>query len=492
MKLEHYIRTIRHLVVSVSGDMALPIQAVTADSRKSAPGTLFVAVPGATVDGTLFLDDAIKRGAVAVVVSRPVEAAPGTAVIQVDDAYTAHAILAEVAAGRPAVGMRFTGVTGTNGKTTCAFVLRHILAAAGRKAGMIGTVRYQFGDGSSTKADRTTPGPEQLQELLKKMKRTGCEDVVAECSSHALSQRRFGTTQFAAAIFTNLTGDHLDYHLTEDAYFQAKCRLFTEYLAKEGVAVVNTDDARGRELVQILNRERPDAQPLGYGESWNADYRIRDCSYTMSGMSFRLETPAGDLSIKSPLLGRFNALNITATCAVAVSLGIPVETIGSALEHATGAPGRVQSFESNRGFCAVVDYAHTDDALRNVLETLRELNPERLTVVFGCGGDRDRSKRPRMATVAAELADKVIITSDNPRTESPNRIIDDIVRGIGSGKCPAIIPDRAEAIAFALQAAVAGEIVLIAGKGHEDYQEIAGRKYPFSDAEVVQTLLCCQ
>ncbi len=491
-RLTDYIAALGERVVETIGDPQIEIAGAAGDSRLVQPGDLFVAIPGASQDGAEFAAQAVERGAVAVVAVRLPPLPDGVPVVLVRDAYAAAGVVAEVAAGRPASGLRLLGITGTNGKTTSAYLLRHLLRRAGRTVGMIGTVEYDLGDGRTLDAERTTPTPFELQRLLAGMGEANCTEVVAEASSHALDQRRFGSARFAGALFTNLTGDHRDYHPTEEHYFAAKCRLFEECLAPGAPAVVNLDDSYGVKLLKRLARRPGERSPVTFGFAEEAAVRIVDCRFNLDGLRFGLRTAQGTLSIASPMLGRFNASNIAGVAALALADGFDPALLVAAVADFQGAPGRLQVVSGAGAVRAVVDYAHTDDALKNVLVTLRALKPRRLTVVFGCGGDRDRSKRPRMGKVAAELADRLFVTSDNPRGEPPERIINDICCGIhGPLPCTRLV-DRGEAIRIAIAEAQPGELVLIAGKGHENYQEIAGVKHPFDDVEQVRAALAAR
>jgi UDP-N-acetylmuramoyl-L-alanyl-D-glutamate--2,6-diaminopimelate ligase len=410
------------------------------------------------------------------------------AVVQVENAYVAAAIVAEVAAGRPASALQITGITGTNGKTTCAYLLRDILRRSGRATGMIGTVQYEIGR-EIRKADRTTPTPFDFQQMLNEMVTAGIEHVVMEVSSHALDQRRPGTTRFRGGLFTNLTGDHCDYHLTMENYFAAKAVLFEEYLMANAPAVINTDDPYGRRLLKSLAASYWSVCPVAFGMDESADYRIAECTSTLSGTTLVLQAGAQRLELVSPTIGKFNVYNIAGTAALALELGISADVIRAAVAEFYGAPGRLEGIKSANGIQVFVDYAHTDDALHNVLLTLRELRPRQLAVVFGCGGDRDRTKRPRMGKIAAAMADRAYVTSDNPRTEDPDAIIAEICAGIDRAVEFQTIPDRREAIHHAIADAEPGDIVLVAGKGHEDYQEINGECFPFDDAEQVRSIM---
>lgn len=485
--LSYYLSALEQ-IVSVAGDPDLPVAGATVDSRQVRPGYLFCAVPGVKDDGAKYVALAVAAGAVAVVSEKPLALPPGVASVLVPNATHAAADLAAAMHGFPASRMRLLGVTGTNGKTTTAFLMRHLLEKAGLVAGMVGTVHYSYGQ-TVIEADRTTPPAFAVQELFAKMVAAGVHTCMLEMSSHALDQRRLGRCRFAAAVFTNLTGDHLDYHGTMEKYYQAKKLMFTEYLVPGGIAVVNAGSEYGRRLCGELRRERPDLQLMDFSLHGDAAWDIREVKFELHGGEFLLQGPGRTLRIQSPLIGWHNAENLAGTALLALGLGLPESLILNGLRETGGAPGRLQPVLSSKGFAAYVDYAHTDDALRNVLEALRKLTPARLTCLFGCGGDRDTTKRPRMAKVAAELADKVIVTSDNPRTEDPEKILDMVAAGIPAGLPFLRIADRRLAIARAVGEAIPGEIILVAGKGHESYQEIHGVKHPFDDAEEVRAAM---
>jgi UDP-N-acetylmuramoyl-L-alanyl-D-glutamate--2,6-diaminopimelate ligase len=385
--------------------------------------------------------------------------------------------------------MPVVGVTGTNGKTTTAYLLASILDAAGLRAGMLGTVAYRIG-GEDREASRTTPEAPDVQQLLSEMLQHGCRSAVMEVSSHALSLKRVDGMRFAAAIFSNLTRDHLDFHEDMEAYFAAKRRLF-EMLPDDAPGVINLDDPRGASLVDICRT------PVTYALNAAADVTAGPIEMTLSGLRFDAKTPMGTARIASKLVGRPNVYNILAATAAAAALKVPIAAIEAGITNLAGVPGRFEVVSQPADqVTVVVDYAHTDDALRNLLETARPLSAKRLITVFGCGGDRDRSKRPLMGMVAARLSDVVVITSDNPRSEDPARIIEEIERGIPAGRdsssrAPLIqsVVDRAAAIERAVSIAGSGDVVLIAGKGHEKYQQIGDRVLPFDDGEVARAAL---
>jgi UDP-N-acetylmuramoyl-L-alanyl-D-glutamate--2,6-diaminopimelate ligase len=407
----------------------------------------------------------------------------------VRDARLALALLADRFFDHPSRRMPVIGVTGTNGKTTTAYLLTAMLDEAGLSAGMLGTVAYRIG-GEDREASRTTPEAPDVQQLLSDMLRHGNRSAVMEVSSHALSLKRVDGMRFAAAVFSNLTRDHLDFHEDMEAYFVAKRRLF-EMLPRDAPGVINLDDPRGAALVEICGR------PVTYAINAAADVRPAKIEMSLAGLTLDVITPSGAAHIRSKLVGRPNVYNILAATATAVSLGVPIDAIERGVAGLDGVPGRFEVVsQPDDDVTVVVDYAHTDDALRNLLETARPLAARRLVTVFGCGGDRDRSKRPLMGMVAARLSDVVVITSDNPRTEDPKRIIEEIERGIPAGsqsspRTPAIeaVVDRADAIARAVALSAAGDLVLIAGKGHEKYQQIGDRVLPFDDGDVARAAL---
>jgi UDP-N-acetylmuramoyl-L-alanyl-D-glutamate--2,6-diaminopimelate ligase len=464
--------------LDLSGIPDLEILGVRDDSRKVKVGDLFVARPGSKTDGAQFVADAHARGAVALVADRRIDAAP-IPQICVPDTSLAASVLANLFQGSPSKKLRVIGITGTNGKTTTTYLLRHILGKLSVKCGLVGTV--QIDDGRRvTESEMTTPGAVQVAELLAAMRAHGCRTCAIETSSHALEQKRVAGVEFAAGAFTNLTRDHLDYHKTMDHYAGAKAKLF-ESLPEGSVAVVNAQDEwAGRMTRQCA------ANVFTFGFSDDASYRAADVAISASGSHFVLITPDGRCEVSMPLIGRHNIEN--ALCAAALAgevFGLSVHQISAALKDAAGAPGRLQMVRAGQPFTILVDYAHTHDALENVLSALRPLTRGKLRVVFGCGGDRDRTKRPLMGKVAADLADAVYITSDNPRTENPQNIIDEIICGLAvdSEKSLVVEPDRRTAIEAALRDADKNDVVLIAGKGHENYQIIGATRHHFDDVE---------
>jgi UDP-N-acetylmuramoyl-L-alanyl-D-glutamate--2,6-diaminopimelate ligase len=466
-----------------------PVSAVDYDSRRVQRGAVFVALRGLKADGAAFASQAAQRGALAIVAEVPSPPGFSQPWLVVSDARLALALLAAAFHGHPSRHMPVVGVTGTNGKTTTAYLIASILDAAGLGAGLLGTVTYRIGS-EEREASRTTPEAPDVQHLLSEMRDRGCRAAVMEVSSHALALRRVDGMRFAAAVFTNLTRDHLDFHADMESYFLAKRRLF-EMLPADAPAVLNVDDPRGAALVGVGGR------PVTYALSDRADVTPHALDLSLSGLTLEIRTPRGPVGIRSSLVGRPNAYNILAAAATAVAMNLPLESIARGIAALDGVPGRFEVVSTpSDDVTVVVDYAHTDDALRNLLETARPLSPRRLVTVFGCGGDRDRTKRPLMGMVAARLSDVVVVTSDNPRSEEPQRIIDEIMRGIpagthAAGRTPDVrtTVDRAEAIELAVDVAEPGDLVLIAGKGHEKYQQIGDRVLPFDDGAVARSAL---
>jgi UDP-N-acetylmuramoyl-L-alanyl-D-glutamate--2,6-diaminopimelate ligase len=463
------------------------IQGLAYDSRQVEAGALFVALAGLKTSGLNFTADAITRGAVAVVAESPGVSTRNATWIEVSDARAAMARIAAEFYGHPSRSMSVVGITGTNGKTTTAYLLRSIFEAAGKKCGLLGTVAYAIGD-QELPAARTTPEAPDVQKMFRRMVDSGCTACAMEVSSHALALCRVDETRFAAGVFSNLTRDHLDYHGDLESYFAAKRRLF-EMLPPDAPGVTNLDDPRGDSLRKIA------ARPFTYALNRSADVTPGPLSLTFGGLDFDVRTPKGTVHVNSRLVGRPNVSNILAAVATATALDLPVPAIEQGLTTLAGVPGRFEVVSSPTDDVAVViDYAHTDDALKNLLETARPLAQRRVITVFGCGGDRDRTKRPLMGAVAARLSDVVIITSDNPRTEDPLRIIEEIKRGVpppASRNVASIVTivDRTEAIQFAIAKAEAGDLVLLAGKGHEKSQSIGGRELPFDEAEIARRAL---
>ncbi|MFO7820715.1 MAG: UDP-N-acetylmuramoyl-L-alanyl-D-glutamate--2,6-diaminopimelate ligase [Lentisphaeria bacterium] len=487
--LHYYLAALKDQLHEFYGDSGGPVRGATGDSRKVDEDYIFVAIRGARFDGAEFAPDAVRAGAHTVVAEQLLELPEGTNQVIVKNAYKAASRIAEAVAGYPARAMKLVGITGTNGKTTCAYLMRDILTAAGVNTGMIGTIQYQIGD-ELIPAERTTPTPFELQEVLEKMREAAVDIVVTEVSSHALHQRRPGTAKFTGALFTNLTGDHCDYHITMDNYFAAKQTLFTEYLRGDAPAVINIDDQYGRQLADNLH-SAGHGQIITYGQAHDADWQIQKKTAGLDGVRVRIRGPEATwMDYQSPVAGGFNIYNITGTVVLAKYLGVSEEALSEAVSNFRGAPGRMEPIEIKAGIKAFVDYAHTDDALANVLEAVCALKPRRILLVFGCGGDRDRTKRPRMGSVAAQYADKLYVTSDNPRGENPDAIIKEIIEGIPDTSDKMVITDRRKAILQAVADAGEGDVVLVTGKGHETYQEVKGEKYPFDDREILRSARC--
>jgi UDP-N-acetylmuramoyl-L-alanyl-D-glutamate--2,6-diaminopimelate ligase len=472
----------------LTGDPAASVSEVTHDSRRVSSGAIFVAIRGLVTDGNQFVEQARKKGAVAVVSEQ--EPRPGGPWVQVEDARQALALLSAAVLGDPSEKLRLVGVTGTNGKTTTTHLIDVVLRAAGEKVGLLGTVHYRIGDRLAT-ATRTTPESSDLQALFREMVDSGCRDAVLEVSSHSLELKRVFGCRFAVAVFTNLTRDHLDFHGDMDRYFEAKRRLFDTLLREDGRALINADDDRAAELCAASRAPVWTYGHAAASEGARPDIYASDLQLSLEGSRFKVLTPLGPVEIHSPLLGRFNVSNLLAALGAALALGIPREIAALGLASLPGVPGRLERVNAGQDFTVIVDYAHTDDALKNLLETVRELGPKRVITVFGCGGDRDRSKRPLMGAVASRLSDTVIVTSDNPRSEPPEAIMEEVRRGMAPGRGAEVlsIVDRREAIARALEMAHPGVAVVIAGKGHETSQTLRDRTVPFDDRQVVRDIL---
>ena len=483
MNLESLLHSVPTL--QVAGPLNREITSICYDSRRVQPGCLFVALKGEKVDGSIFVSQALEKGAVAVL-SESVETHARATVVVVKDTRLA---LADVAANfyqHPSKALKIAGVTGTNGKTTTVFLLKHICDRAMMRCGVIGTVRYEIGD-RILPATRTTPESLDLQDLLWQMRSAGCKAAAMEVSSHALDQARVRGVEFDAAIFTNLSQDHLDYHKSMEVYAETKARLFSGLPAqgKKAKAVVNIDDRIGAQFAVRFGRETP---VIGYGCGMKADFRASNIRTDMNGTSYQLDANGRSYLVRLQLIGQFNVYNSLAAIAGAHVLGVDVREAVLALADGPPVPGRLEAVPGQRQFRVFVDYAHSDDALQNVLKTCRDLNPARIIVVFGCGGSRDRGKRPKMGAVVDQLADWAIVTSDNPRKEEPLAIIEDIRPGMTRGNYETIV-DRKEAIFKAIAMAEPRDIVLIAGKGHEKTQEFADHTIPFDDVAVASQAL---
>ncbi|MBC7910939.1 MAG: UDP-N-acetylmuramoyl-L-alanyl-D-glutamate--2,6-diaminopimelate ligase [Pyrinomonadaceae bacterium] len=461
---------------------------VTHDSRQVRAGHLFVAVSGLEKDGNLFIIQALESGAVGVISEQERPADFGGAWIRVTDARRALALAAAEVHQHPSHDLQLVGITGTNGKTTTAYLIAALAEAAGEAGAMLTTVESQIGT-ERQKAERTTPEASDTQRFLRRAVEAGCKVAVMECSSQALHLHRCDGLRVNIAVFTNLTRDHLDYHRTMENYFAAKLCLFDGRLGTEPhVSIINLDDAYGVKLASELKAKGQ--RVVSYALENDADVTVREIEITLEGMRFELVTPVGNRTALSPLVGRPHIYNILSAVACGLELGLELEAIARGIEICAGAPGRFERVPHAGDFAVVVDYAHTDDALLNVLRTAREVARGRIITVFGCGGDRDRTKRAPMGEAAASLSDLVILTSDNPRTEDPLKILSDAEAGLLSvGKPYHKIADRREAIHHAIRQARTGDVVIIAGKGHEDYQIIGREVFHFDDREVAREAL---
>lgn len=469
------------LLVAATGNLDVSIDALAHDSRAVEPGTCFFAIKGERADGHLFIDKAVQHGATAVVCASPPSAPPdGVALVTVTDS---RAALAEAAADyfdHPSRELRLVGVTGTNGKTTVAYLLHHVLTALGETTGLIGTVEIRIGD--EVKATtHTTPDALALGALLREMVDAGCSACAMEVSSHALDQQRVRGQHFAAAVFTNLSHDHLDYHGTVEAYRHAKASLFAG-LDDGAVAIVNRDDAAWRAMVEDAAARTVTYGASGAGPASDVPFEVMENA--PGGLRLRLD---GEVR-RFRLAGAFNAYNLAAAYAVARALGHEKDEVLDALAEASPPPGRLETIRTADGTVAIVDYAHTPDALDNVLRTVREMMSDdaALVCVFGCGGDRDRTKRPEMGAIAERLADRVILTNDNPRTEAPATILAEIRAGMSHPDAAVVLPDRAGAIRQAIEKAAPGDVIVVAGKGHETYQIVGTETRDFDDREQVR------
>jgi UDP-N-acetylmuramoyl-L-alanyl-D-glutamate--2,6-diaminopimelate ligase len=456
-----------------SGDPT--VARVVCDSRQVMPGDLFVAVAGSVADGHRFLADAVTRGAVAVIVERPEAAPAGVPSACVDDGRMAIARLAHLMVGNPTEKLTVCGITGTNGKTTTTFLVRAILDAAGHRTGLLGTISYQIGR-RDLPANNTTPGPVDLANYFAEMVREGYDAAVMEVSSHALDQRRVAGIDFRVAAFTNLTPEHLDYHHDLATYRAAKGLLFAG-LSRDAAAVLNRDDAASQTFADAT----PARRIVWYSSTGPAEVCATDVVLTMRGSRFMLHLGDAAVPVALALIGGHNVTNALTAAGTAWALGLAPETIVAGLEAVKAVPGRLEPVECGQPFAVLVDFAHTDDALENCLRAARPLAKGRLIAVFGCGGDRDRTKRPRMARVAERLADLVVVTNDNPRTEQPEAIADEIFTGFERPAAVVRQLDRAAAIRQAVALAKAGDVIVLAGKGHEPYQIIGTTKHDFDD-----------
>ncbi len=474
-------------VVRRAGSLDVPLAGVTDDSRQVKPGTLFIAVKGERVDGHQYVAQAVNSGAVALVVQQEVSGL-AVPVVQVADSRRALGLLGSAFHGKPSARLRMIGVTGTNGKTTTTYLCRAMLESAGRRVGLIGTVAYEIG-AERIPASHTTPGALELQDLLARMVTAKLDAAVMEVSSHALALDRTVGCEYDVAVFTNLTQDHLDFHRDLDDYFNAKLKLFTG-LDHRGCkpntkrAIVNADDPRSARIVKAVT-----VPVWTYGLGGRADLRAEDIRMSAGGTSFTLVTPLGQARVESHLVGEHNISNTLAAIGVALHEGLSLEAVCRGVASVHNVPGRFERVLAGQPFTVVVDYAHTEDALIRLLSAAERLKTGRIITVFGCGGDRDRTKRPKMGRAAVERSDVVVLTSDNPRTENPEHILREVEVGVKEalGRRPHVqyrlIADRREAIRAAVREARPDDLVLIAGKGHEDYQIIGTTKHHFDDRE---------
>lgn len=486
----------------IHGDTAIAVDALTCDSRSVRPGTLFFALRGLHSDGHRYIEQAAASGAVAVVLEDADFAPAGLAWCRVPDGRAAMGHIAAHFNGNPTATKPLIGITGTNGKTTTTYLIEAILAAAGLPAAVLGTISYRFG-ATTIQASHTTPESTELQSAFRQLGTAGAQAFVMEVSSHALEQKRVDGCHFDIGIFSNLTRDHLDYHVTMENYLEAKCRLFAELLRPteqkpHRTAVINMDDPYGAEVAR-----RAACPVITFGIDGNCDVRPVNVRSSVTGISATMITPAGEFDFTSQLLGRFNLSNILAAAAAGTALKVPLQAIRHGLEQHATVPGRMERVANNHGVTCLVDYAHTGDALENALATLQEIATGRIITVFGCGGDRDNGKRPIMGRIAATMSDLAIVTSDNPRTEKPQDILQQIIAGItplglheycqadlvaGFGKKGFVVNEnRHQAIRLAIAMAQPGDIVLLAGKGHEDYQITGTTKHHFDDREEAAT-----
>jgi UDP-N-acetylmuramoyl-L-alanyl-D-glutamate--2,6-diaminopimelate ligase len=483
MKLGELLKRVQPVETRV--DQNTEVTSLAYDSRRVDKGSVFFAIEGEKADGHLFIDDAIKQGAAAIVSEREAQAGLATRWVQVRKIRRALSDAGRRFYDDPDLKLQLIGITGTNGKTTAAYLLNSIFEAAGTRTGLFGTVEYRLG-ARVVSASNTTPESLDLAAYFNELVAGGAGAAILEVSSHALAQERVWGIHFSVAVFTNLTHDHLDYHHDFEQYFAAKQKLFEGLgIPPPELAVINADDAWGHRLLAIPNPRR-----ITYGLESKTDVGVKRSSQTLSGLSATMSTPLGDIEIESALLGRANLMNLLAATATAVGVGIPVKAIQSGIRHLTVVPGRFEKIDEGQPFLVVVDYAHTDDALRNVLQAARELTQSRLIVVFGCGGQRDRTKRPIMGEVAGKMSNLAVLTSDNPRSEDPILIMNDVLVGLQRTGMPYIVEvDRETAIRKALAEAREGDVVVLAGKGHESYQILKDKTVPFDDRAVARRIL---
>lgn len=478
MKLSYVAEGLQSTLIK--GDVDTEISGIAYDSRKVANGWAFVCIKGFKTDGHNYIRDAVNRGAKAVVVERDVEVPEGITVIRVDDTRKALALMSAAFFDFPSKHMKLIGVTGTNGKTTTTYLIKSILEEWGLKVALLGTISNII-DGKAMDARRTTPESSDLQEMFFEMKNASTDYCVMEVSSHSLELKRVEGCYFNVGIFTNLTRDHLDFHGTFENYLNAKMKLFKQ----SGKAAVNLDDSYAKEVLS-----RIDIPVIGYSEKNQGDVKASDVEITSKYTAFTLNYMNESIRIRLPLPGRFNVYNALAAASACIEEGVPLKVIKRGLENVKSIPGRSEVIDSGRGFTIIIDYAHTPDGLKNILETVGEYAKGRVITLFGCGGDRDKTKRPEMGEIAGRLSDFCFVTSDNPRTEDPDAIINDILPGIKkTGADFEVVTDRREAIKRALNKAKENDVVVIAGKGHETYQELNNRTIHFDEREIINEIL---
>ncbi|MFC1667179.1 UDP-N-acetylmuramoyl-L-alanyl-D-glutamate--2,6-diaminopimelate ligase [Candidatus Omnitrophota bacterium] len=477
-------------IKKIEGRTSLDIKGIVCDSKAVKSGYLFIAIKGSRFNGVDFVNEAIDRGAYAVMLGPEHKSIPtfkrGSTFIYMSDARLALSEVSRAFYGDISNRMQLIGVTGTNGKTTATYLLEGLFKAKGKEVGIIGTVNYRFGN-RLIPAVNTTPGVLDLYSLLSSMEKEAVKNCILEVSSHSLEQGRVETLRFDIAVFTNITNEHLDYHKNLENYLMSKMKLFTK-IKLGGYAIINNDDPCSERIAQEVKLNKK-AKLITYGIEKKADVCAKDIEFSFEGLRFKL--CAGSVAeIDSRLIGRHNVYNILASAACGIAMGMSVEEITSGIEKVTSLPGRLERIDCGQDFLAFVDYAHTENGMENALKALRELKPKRLLTVFGCGGDRDRAKRPKMGNISSELSDKIFITSDNPRSEEPIDIINEITKGISNKKNNYVIEiDRFKAIRQVLEEARPGDIVLVAGKGHETYQIFKNITLPFDDREVVKKIL---
>ena len=481
MHLTEILKGIEYKSIGPSADPE--IKHIADDSRSVTTGDMFVAFKGYDADGYTFINEAVAKGAGVIVAEKDFNAPNSVVKVVIKDVRSALAAMADNFYGHPSQKLKVLGVTGTNGKTTITYIIENILRKAGEEPGVIGTISYRL-RGKMVPAKNTTPGSLELQSMLYEMVKSSAHYAVMEVSSHALDQLRVGRVSFDVAIFTNITPEHLDYHKTMKEYFNAKAKIFAN-LKVGGCAILNNDDDKVASLKGSIKNKI-----VTYGIKERSDVSAKNVRLSLDGSKFDVVMPKGSFNVSTGLIGRHNVSNILAAVAACGALGMDFDTIKAGVEGMVPVPGRLEPVECGHGFKVFVDFAHTEDALDKILSLLREVSRDKIITVFGCGGNRDRAKRPLMGKVACRLSDHVIVTSDNPRFEEPYKIIDEIVNGIkGIYSNYEVEVDRQKAIEKALNLARAGSIVVIAGKGHEDYQIIKDKVLPFSDREVVRQII---